>query len=69
VRGPGIGKANTKILDDPAAVLHFGKKIEEMMSQTDDGWNPHARLEFLFVWPSPGKLSIKKSLKQGKNIT
>jgi hypothetical protein len=49
VRGPGIVKVNTKILDDPAAVLQIGKEIEEMMSQTDDGWNTHARLEFLKV--------------------
>ncbi len=27
VRGPGTVKVNTKILDDPAAVLHFGKEI------------------------------------------
>ena len=49
VRGPGIVKVNTKILDDPAVVLQIGTAIEEMMSQTDDSWNPHARLEFLKV--------------------
>ena len=49
VRGPGIAKVNTKILDDPVVVLQIGTAIEEMMSQTDDSWNPHARLEFLKV--------------------
>ena len=49
VRGPGIVKVNTKILDDPVGVLQIGTAIEEMMSQTDDSWNPHARLEFLKV--------------------
>ena len=49
VRGPGIVKVNTKILDDPVVVLQIGTAIEEMMSQTDDSWNPHARLEFLKV--------------------
>ena len=49
VRGPGIVKVNTKILDDPGVVLQIGTAIEEMMSQTDDSWNPHERLEFLKV--------------------
>jgi len=29
--------------------LQIGREIEEMMNQTDDSWNPHARLEFLKV--------------------
>jgi hypothetical protein len=49
VRGPGIVRVNNKILDDPVVVLQIGTAIEEMMSQTDDSWNPHARLEFLKV--------------------
>jgi hypothetical protein len=40
---------NTKSLDDKVVVLQIGTAIEEMMSQTDDSWNPHARLEFLKV--------------------
>jgi hypothetical protein len=40
LRGPGIVKV---------VVLQIGKENEEMMSQTDDSWNPHARLEFLKV--------------------
>jgi hypothetical protein len=48
-RGPGIVKVNTKILDDPVVALQIGVEIEEMMSQTDDSWNPPARLEFLKV--------------------
>ena len=46
LRGPGIAKVNTKILDDPVVALQIGTAIEEMMSQTDDSWSPHARLEF-----------------------
>ncbi len=49
MRGPGIVKVNTKILDDPVAALQIAVEIEEMMSQTDDSWNPHAKLEFLKV--------------------
>jgi hypothetical protein len=49
MRGSGIVKVNTKILDDPTVVLQIGREIEEMMNQTDDSWNPHARLEFLKV--------------------
>jgi hypothetical protein len=49
MRGPGIVKVNTKILDDPAVVLQIGTAIEEMMGQTDNTWNPHASLEFLKV--------------------
>jgi exonuclease III len=49
MRGPGIVKFNTKILEDPAVVLQIGKEIEEMMSQTDESWDPHSRLEFLKV--------------------
>jgi hypothetical protein len=38
MRGPGIVKVSTKILDDPAVVLQIGKEIEEMMNQTDYSW-------------------------------
>ena len=48
-KGPGIVKVNTKILEDPFVALQIGKEIEEMMSQTDESWNPHSRLEFLKV--------------------
>jgi hypothetical protein len=48
-KGPGIVKVNTAILEDPAVALQVGTEIEEMMSQTDESWNPHARLEFLKV--------------------
>jgi len=48
-RGPGIIKVNTKILEDPVIALQVGTEIEEMMKQTDDSWNPHAKLEFLKV--------------------
>ncbi len=49
MRGPGVVKVNSKILEDPAVVLQIGKEIEEMMSQTDESWDPHSRLEFLKV--------------------
>jgi hypothetical protein len=49
LRSPGIVKVNTNILDDPVVVLQIDIGIEEMISQTDDSWNPHARLEFLKV--------------------
>ena len=39
----------TKILEDPAVVPQIGEEIEEMMSQTDDSWDPHLRLESLKV--------------------
>jgi exonuclease III len=48
-KGPGIVKVNTRILDDPNIALQIGAEIEEMMRQTDDSWNPHAKLEFLKV--------------------
>ncbi len=48
-KGPGIVKVNAAILEDPVVSLQVGKEIEEMMSQTDEDWNPHARLEFLKV--------------------
>ena len=36
-------------MEDPFVALQIGKEIEEMMSQTDESWNPHSRLEFLKV--------------------
>jgi hypothetical protein len=47
--GPGIIKVNTKILNSPDVTRQVGEEIEIMMSQTDDNWNPHSRLEFLKV--------------------
>jgi hypothetical protein len=49
VKGPGIIKVNSKILDDPKIVKQIENEIKLMMDQTDDSWNPHARLEFLKV--------------------
>ena len=48
-RGPGITKVNTRILEDPKVAADVEKEIEEMMKQTDNTWNPHAKLEFLKV--------------------
>ncbi len=76
-RGPGIVKVNTKILDDPLVALQIGVEIEEMMSQTDDSWNPHSRLEFLKVAIRSvfslrvsmiRKISTKKLKKRRKNL-
>jgi hypothetical protein len=49
VKGPGIIKVNSKILNDPKIVKQIENEIKLMMDQTDDSWNPHARLEFLKV--------------------
>jgi exonuclease III len=49
VRGPGIVKVNTKILNDPEITLQVGKEIEEMLMQSEKNWNPHVKLEFLKV--------------------
>jgi exonuclease III len=49
VKGPGIVKVNTAILDDPLVVKQLEEEIISMMSQTDSTWNPHNKLEFLKV--------------------
>jgi exonuclease III len=48
-KGPGIVKVNTKILDDQKVVLEVAREIEQLMSQVDESWNPHSKLEFLKV--------------------
>ena len=68
MRGPGIVKVNTKILDDPAVVLQIGREIEEMMNQTDDSWNPHARLEFLKVAIRTVFSSKVSEIRKGVNL-
>ncbi len=40
---------NTRILEDPKVAADVEKEIEEMMVQTDNTWNTHAKLEFLKV--------------------
>jgi hypothetical protein len=47
--GPGIIKVNTRILEDPLVSQQIGRELEIMMSQTDQTWNPHSKLEFLKV--------------------
>ena len=49
IKGPGIIKVNTKILENPNIVKQIGNEIKSMMEQTDSSWNPHAKLEFLKV--------------------
>jgi exonuclease III len=49
IRGPGLIKVNTRILEDPILTNKIAEEIAEMMSQTDDGWDPHTKLEFLKV--------------------
>ena len=48
-KGPGLIKVNTKILEDPETTKQIGRELEEMMNQSDPGWNPHKKLEFLKV--------------------
>jgi hypothetical protein len=48
-QGPGLAKINTKILEDPEVSNQIEKEIVDMMSQTDNSWNPHLKLEFLKV--------------------
>ncbi len=47
VKGPGIVKINTRIIEDPKIREQIRIEIEEMMKQTDITWNPHSKLEFL----------------------
>jgi hypothetical protein len=47
IKGPGIIKVNTEILDDDHAAKQIGEEIEAMMEQIDESWNPHTSLEFL----------------------
>jgi len=49
IRGPGIVKLNTKTLEDPIVVREIENEVKQMMDQTDESWNPHAKLEFLKV--------------------
>ncbi len=48
-KGPGIVKVNTRILEDPKVVEQIRIEIESMISQTDQSWSPHSKLEFLKV--------------------
>ncbi len=48
-KGPGLTRINTKILEDAGVTKKIGEEIEQMMNQTDESWNPHAKLEFLKV--------------------
>ena len=48
-RGPGIVKINTRLLEDPKTTSQLELEIKQMMSQCDEGWNPHTKLEFLKV--------------------
>jgi exonuclease III len=49
IKGPGIVKVNTNILDDPKIVQKIGEELDSMMQQTDQSWSPHLKLEFLKV--------------------
>ena len=49
LRGPGLIKVNTKIMEDPEVSKKIGLEIKNMMDQSDPDWNPHKRLEFLKV--------------------
>jgi hypothetical protein len=47
IKGPGITKVNTEILEDENAVNQIREEIQSMLEQTDESWNPHTTLEFL----------------------
>jgi len=49
VKGPGIIKVNSNILDDPNIARQIENEISELVNQTDDSWNPHDKLEFFKV--------------------
>ncbi len=49
IRGPGIPKINTNILNDPNIAKQVESEIKEMLSQANKSWNPHVQLEFLKV--------------------
>jgi exonuclease III len=46
-RGPGTVKVNTRILEDPKIREQIRSEIKDMMTQTDNSWNPQPKLEFL----------------------
>ena len=48
-KGPGIVKVNTEILNNPIVSKQIEEEIIAMMSQTDNSWNPHKKLEFFKV--------------------
>ena len=47
VRGPGISKVNTNILDDPKTLNEVRFEIKSLMEQVGTNWDPHMTLEFL----------------------
>jgi len=49
IKGPGIVRINTNILNNPEITKQVETELEQMMEQTDRSWNPHARLEFFKV--------------------
>ena len=49
IKGPGIIKVNTRILENPKVVKQIEKEISSMMEQAQPDWNPHTKLEFLKV--------------------
>ena len=49
IKGPGIVKVNTTILNNPEVTRQIEEEIIKMMNQTDDSWNPHLILEFFKV--------------------
>jgi len=49
VKGPGIAKVNAKIFDSIDTVKKIEKELLDAINQTDESWNPHAKLEFMKV--------------------
>jgi hypothetical protein len=49
IKGPGIIKVNTKILEDPIVVKQIENELRIILDQSSPDWNPHMKLEFLKV--------------------
>ena len=61
VRGPGIMKVNSQMLNDPAVVKKIDQELKGMLRQIPDNWDDHQRLEFL-------KMSIRSVMCHQSNI-
>ncbi len=46
-RGPGLVRVNTDLLDDDLALESVKSELESMLNQIPEGWDPHAKLDFI----------------------
>ena len=68
VKGPGLVKINTKILNDPQVVKKIEEEIKSMMEQVNEDWNPHLKLEFLKVCIRTIFASRVMEIRKEKNV-